>query len=263
LSDLRETIKTIVRKRNENTIYYSPAFHTDCLPDLCPATSNCFSFDTTPDNDTKSFIIDWIYNIYKQPASVAPASVAPASVSPASVSPASVSPSYDDFCKKLTIGLFCVLDISTSGNNPPPLPYIDINDIKEKWDVMKVTNYSLATEQIQLDYDKIKEYVSTLSTFVSQTYSNNQSLLEFIQDFITKFTNSTTVPFTYSNDFGISKDYNTAIELFISQINTHNSVTAVGTLEYLDSLSKLYTTNTLCEGGQYNDVNVSIVSQRF
>ena len=49
--------------------------------------------------------------------------------------------------------------------------------------------------------------------------------------------------------------YKTAIEKFIEQVENHNSVTPLGTLEYLDSFSKLYTTNTLC--AKEGDTNFS------
>ena len=49
-----------------------------------------------------------------------------------------------------------------------------------------------------------------------------------------------------------------AMEKFIEQIDNHNSVTALGTLEYLDSFAKLNTTNTLCvKTGTQNYSNIT------
>ena len=71
--------------------------------------------------------------------------------------------------------------------------------------------------------------------------------------------------FTYISG-SISIDYKKSVEKFIEQVENHNSVTPLGTLEYLDSFSKLYLTNTLCvkPGDQnFTNVTVDIVNQNL
>jgi len=268
LSDLRNTINDITRIKNSKTIYYSPAFHSECLDDLCPSSGSCFTFQKKDKSPKTSFIMQWIYNIYKTP---------PGSLD---VSKNKGEPLADrDFCDKLTIGLFCVLDISITANNPPPVPYIDINDMKKLWNNMKITNYNVKPDEIQNDFEKMKKFAVELNTSLDKyeipvTQPNlldneqvtNQQVtykLSNVEKYIEKLLRAPI--FTYISG-SISIDYKKSVETFIEQIDKHNSVTALGTLEYLDSFSKLYLTNTLCvkPGDQnFTNVTVDIVNQNL
>jgi len=268
LSDLRNTINDITRIKNSKTIYYSPAFHSECLDDLCPSSGSCFTFQKKDKSRTTSFIMQWIYNIYKTPPGIL------------DVSKNKGEPLADrDFCDKLTIGLFCVLDISITANNPPPVPYIDINDMKKLWNNMKITNYGVKPDEIQNDFEKMSKLATTLkgsldkyeipvtepSLLVDESLINDQVTykLSNVEKYIEKLLRAPI--FTYISG-SISIDYKKSVETFIEQIDKHNSVTALGTLEYLDSFSKLYLTNTLCvkPGDQnFTNVTVDIVNQNL
>jgi hypothetical protein len=268
LSDLRNTINDITRIKNSKTIYYSPAYHSECLDDLCPSSGSCFTFQKKVKASKTSFIMQWIYNIYK---------TSPGSLD---VSKNKGEPLADrDFCEKLTIGLFCVLDISITANNPPPVPYIDINDMKKLWNNMKITNYNIKSDEIQKDFDKMSKLATTLKESLGkyeihviesnmlddEQVTNDQVTYKLtnVEKYIDKLLGAP--KFTYISG-SISIDYKKSVETFIEQIDKHNSVTAIGTLEYLDSFSKLYLTNTLCvkPGNEdFTNVTVDIVRQNL
>jgi DNA repair exonuclease SbcCD ATPase subunit len=234
LKELRETIFDIMIRKTEKMIYYSPSFNYNCLPDLCPSTRNCFKIkkkDNQEDKveEPKSLILRWIFENYnpKNNNENKQQKYDPKK--------------YDDFCSKILIGLFCVFNISTTANNPPPTTYIDINELKKHWNNMIDTQYNDSL------FEKQYPALENLIEKVKETTKDLKNIDDSVKQFIEKMTviRSTNMQNT---------DFIKQINDFIDTIEKSNSTTAIGTLEYLDSFAKLNTTNTVCAS---NDANTN------
>jgi hypothetical protein len=154
---------------------------------------------------------------------------------------------YEEFCSKLHISLFCVFDISTKANNPPPIPYVNINELKKQWNVMQSAHYDTPQEfdnATQLLIDKI----------------NQSKLNEYDTDVIVKFL-SDPQNLQY-NEASISATYPKIVNDFIEKIERTNAATAIGTLEYLNSFAALNTINTSCIGKVSEDTTEEVISIR-
>jgi hypothetical protein len=237
LKELRENIFSIMIEKTKNCIYYSPPFNADCLDAFCPTGENCFSLRKNPASpilsEPPSLIMKWIFKKYKT---------------------GSGELTLTEFYKKILIGVFCVLNVSSTANNPPPIPYIDINKLKLLWETKKDLIYTDETAKqtsvdLQTEIDQILVRIKTKYDpkqieMVVQYLENNQ----FYK-----------VPFVLTLNKTIDKEYINKMNKLIDTINNHNSITAVGTLEYLDSVAKLNTTNILCSDTNM-DTNFSLIT---
>jgi hypothetical protein len=93
-----------------------PNYINICFDRYCPTHTNCFSFDTRNTkqntNDQDKRVIQETLTEYLK--------------------------SNGKEINELVVGIFCVFNISQTANNPPPVPYVDINDLKRI-----VFNYNL------------------------------------------------------------------------------------------------------------------------
>ena len=223
LTELRENIFEIMIKKTKQWIYYSPSFHYECLSDLCPTGRNCFSINSTTKESTepKSLIIKWLFDKYKTDEN-----------------PDAL---YDDFCSNIQIGLFGVFNIWKGANDPPPVSYIDINELKKMWNKMNDTNYSGdGINLLNADTKEINKIIQDVSTYIA-----NRKVEQSIKDLVTTISNLGEKTFSYNGNT-LTGPYRDLIDEFIKSIEINNSTTAIGTLEYLDSFAKLNTTNTIC-----------------
>lgn len=221
LTELRETIFEIMIKKTKQWIYYSPSFHYECLSDLCPTDRNCFSIKSTAKEPTepKSLIIKWLFE--KDKSNNNPQT-------------------YDDFCSNIQIGLFGVFNIWKGANNPPPVSYIDINELKKKWNKMNDTNYGGSNDALKTDTTSIINIIEAVSKYILERKVDTS-----IKELTEKVSNFQLKTFDY-NGITLTGPYRTLIDEFIKSIEINNSTTAIGTLEYLDSFAKLNTTDTVC-----------------
>jgi len=221
LTELRENIFEIMIKKTKQWIYYSPSFHYECLSDLCPTDRNCFSIKSTAKEpiEPKSLIIKWLFDKYKKDGNP--------------------SASYDEFCSNIQIGLFGVFNIWKGANNPPPVSYIDINELKKKWNKMNDTNYG-ADDELTTDTKEINEIINAVSQDILE-----RKVDQSIKDLAEKVDNFEPKTLSY-NGRVLTGAYFVLIDEFIKSIEINNSTTAIGTLEYLDSFAKLNTTDTVC-----------------
>ena len=237
LKELRENIFSIMIEKTQNCIYYSPPFNADCLNAFCPTGDNCFSLRKNPASpilsEPPSLIMKWIFKKYKT---------------------GSGELTLTEFYKKILIGVFCVLNVSPTANNPPPIPYIDINKLKLLWETKKDLIYT--DETAKQTSTALQNEVEQILVRIKTKYDPKQ--IEMVVQYLEN-NQFYKVPFVLTINKTIDKEYINKMNKLIDTINNHNSITAVGTLEYLDSVAKLNTTNILC-GDTNIDTNFSLIT---
>lgn len=135
----------------------------------------------------------------------------------------------------LTVGVFCVFNLSIHANNPPNIPYIDINKLKRLF-FYGEENSSQIDELIDAALVEIKKYPIQLKD-LNETN-------EAVRDIQTDYKASVDVD-----------DKSVYIGSFIDAIETSNASTTIGTLEFLDQMAKYSTTHTICTGDSVTDID--------
>jgi hypothetical protein len=233
LNSLRDNITTIMSIKHENVLFYSPHYIQECRSSYCPADMlECFHkpMRNIPDPDgghsrIESDLIRWIYNRVN-----------------------STTENIDiikQFYKDLVVSIFCVFNVSPYANNPPNVLYIDIQKLKHAHYVKR--DYAETVKELNKLYNflmlgnhpgtlqkrgKLKPHEAMLLDTVDKTSILDK--LTAIIKFIPKNTN-----FMFN-------DFNIMTEQLIQNIDTHNAVTPIGTVEWIDSLTKLNTVETVC-----------------
>jgi hypothetical protein len=213
LTLLRENIKDISVVKNRSVVFYSPDFENTCLNDYCPSNDKCFQLENKFNDGEniviKSPIFQYMYDYLNNDNKY----------------------NIEKFYNDIVICVFCVFNISKGANNPPPVPYIDINDLKYHNDRYISLNTEFDKESC---FDRLEELNSDLQgdDFVQ------------IKDMIKN----------------INRDMNREIIIdrinkIINQISNNNDATSIGTLEFTDKIGKLNTTNNIC----YSDFKFSQV----
>ena len=116
LRELRDEIKHIMTIKNKDALSVMPNYIDICFDQYCPDHKDCFGFDSQITKDD--------------------------TLSEASASNASIMGAVRKFLtdsgygtdekinKDILISIFCVFNISRMANNPPLVPYVDINKLK-------------------------------------------------------------------------------------------------------------------------------------
>ena len=301
LQDMREDIKNIFYEKQEDVIYISPDYVNLCLEKYCPTHSDCFKKETTtPGNPIiKSDIFNKIFEFLKKEKKE--------------------EYTIKDFYKDILISVFCVVNISPGANNPPPVPYIDINELKialiqfeKEHENNKKIEYDKTPDRNDVDYTEDKYY--KISDTTRKELADNLKKIyfkikgvKFIEEIQPLIKNIAIE--TVSNSFQLKKeedehtfnevqtsailqvkyghDSKTVFEMlfevaesmyhlydgrnflyyinnnevdnrnrneklieyikkFIESIDNNNAISAIGTLEFLDQISKYHTTQTIC-----------------
>ena len=237
LDKIRDAIKYILNKKHENSdaLFHSPDFIDICLQSYCPSGINCFNTSST-DNAPES-LIDEIYN--------------------------HISPTTDkaQFYKDIVISVFGVFNVSRLADNPPPVPYIDINHLKQIY----YNNNSEYSEKYPLLWalHELKEQIKKLPEqnikmlplieYISEEEDDKDKNLPLID----ALTNLINVAIGDYEKFGIEdilskarKDisyyFMNTLKEIIEAIDIHNAASTIGTLEFLDQLAKFNSVNNLC-----------------
>ena len=234
LTKVREVIKKILFEKNKESINITPNFIDICFKNYCPHRRNCFSFDTfgnlqTP-NKTGSVIFDEIYKElqaqkgYKTP---------------------------QEMYKNIIISIFCVFNISRGANNPPPTPYLDINKFKSIYyfeNMFSGDGFQKNQEEfiaqgeriIKMISETFKDKVADLQTINSKSSNTIYNLFVQVITYMKDPLNINQVQQTYNTL------YKTYVKELIDMIDNNNAVSAIGTLEFIDQITKFNTIKNTC-----------------
>jgi hypothetical protein len=238
LTKVREVIKKILFEKNKESINITPNFIDICFKNYCPHRRNCFSFDTfgnqQTQNTTGSVIFDEIYKElqgqkgYKTP---------------------------QEMYKNIIISIFCVFNISRGANNPPPTPYLDINKFKSIYyfeNMFSGDGFQKNQEEFIAQGDRIikmisetfKDKVADLQTIKSpSTPNNNNTIFTSFVNVINYFKDPLYTDKLQQTYNGLHKNY---VKELIDMIDNNNAVSAIGTLEFIDQITKFNTIKNTC-----------------
>ncbi|MFY7728133.1 MAG: hypothetical protein ACOVRN_01305 [Flavobacterium sp.] len=255
LAKVRGVISEILYEKNKDKVNISPEFIDECLGKYCSADEGCFRFDRLTDASsvtTGSVIFDEIYKVLNDDNKYK---------------------AVQDLYKKIIVGVFCVFNISRKANNPPPIPYMDINDMKRRF-FSGISDESTYTEFKRLGNKIIEmientrdnrtidnpewfgDKVSNLKSISSKAGFGKLSTLHELY-----LTSGEQIPTTIFDEFkyiltsNISKFktnytkldmYKERVEDFINMVDNSNAASAIGTLDFLDKISKYNTVNVTC-----------------
>lgn len=288
LQDLRSTLQDVISVKNSDAIDNVPNFVDICIADYCPKNNNCFKTTNTTGSfkEIKSVLIRAIFNKIYPNANKDPQY--------------SIEDYIKLFYKELQICAFCVFNMSREkANNPPPVPYIDINAIKKYYyshtDIIydDLTTYKfeypgIETNSYPIPYKPDPQYILNIRKsfykeclnivhIIDNKYNNdgrktmigtiqqdkiyqrfkdfvNGKLRKFIEDItsdefkiksrtniLEKKTEENTVVIKISKS-----EYTSIFQDFIEMIDNSNAISSIGTLEFMDQITKFNQTNVLC-----------------
>ena len=139
------------------------------------------------------------------------------------------------FYTDINIAVFCVFNISKNANNPPPTPYINTNDIKRNFYNNNKHDFNQILPPIFNKLNNYEHIINTKSIIINELSINDATNLINNQNNVSTY--NQLLKYTYS------------ILEFIDNINASS---AVGTIDFLDQISKYNTTNYVCT----NDNNI-------
>jgi hypothetical protein len=233
LEKVREVIKKILFEKNKNSINITPDFIDICFKNYCPTHSNCFSFDSFDNkplqqDKTGSVIFDQIYNVLKEIKGYA-----------------TPQQMYED----IIISIFCVFNISRGANNPPPTPYLDINKLKQLFYYEDILTNSINQSEMISESERIINMISI--EFADKvgdlkTIKSNISKQKTIFDLFNQVKSYFEQNKENIDQATYNRLYKFYIKEFIEMIDKSNSVSAIGTLEFLDQIAKFNTVKTIC-----------------
>ena len=204
LQQLTDDFLNIIHFKNKD-VYYVPRFDKRCLSSYC-SNSSYFSIKTDDViiSDPKSIIIKKIIENTKT--------------------------TNDKFYNDLEIYVFCFFNWSRTANNPPPVPYVDINGLKKMLYLSNDRSFIFDDFDSQLTecIDKAKQIGGIGNNIFLELTKLKQHLIN-------------------QSDKKIYSDfYEKAHKIFIN-IDNINAATAIGTIEFLDQLAKLNTIKNSCQ----------------
>ena len=207
LQQLTDDFLNIIHFKNKD-VYYVPRFDKRCLSSYC-SNSSYFSIKTDDViiSDPKSIIIKKIIE--------------------------NINITNDKFYNDLEIYVFCFFNWSRNANNPPPVPYVDINGLK------KMLYLSNDSSFIIDDFDS--RLIESIDKAKQIGGIGNNIFLE-----LTKLKHHVDNINKQSIKTVHSVFYEKAHKIFIN-IDNINAATAIGTIEFLDQLAKLNTIKNSCQ----------------
>lgn len=221
LHKLSTDIINIISFKNLNTVYYVPSFVDKCLPTYCPSQSTCFSMTTKKSEpQIESTILISIYeylNDGKKYDIIAERDT--------------VIKFYND----IEICVFCVFNWSRSANNPPPVPYVDINDLKQmfyKKEIVTIKEIQTLIENKIKVLEKDKIYFNTAINILNKILNEKE------------INSATTIE---------------TIKKLLETIEKTNATTAIGTIEFTDRIGKLNTISNSCLIDSSEDNNYAYI----
>jgi hypothetical protein len=230
LKDFRKDLEYIVNVKNRDIKYYVPdIYHSkaslpsinSCLQDFCFGKINCFSLPTTEQIvEPKSLILKSVYDYLLNKFVITDATT---------------------FYDKLELCIFGVLNISRAKNDPPSIHYIDINGVKSVIHHKDKFTFPFVKDSFKKKLEESIALSEKLSTSVAVKYVNTL-LTGCLQHFNRQDTAHNTKTFTV-------KPFKAVLDV----IDDENAKTAIGTLEFMNKLSKFNTVNSICYESNVND----------
>jgi hypothetical protein len=237
LKEFRTDLEYMVDVKNRENEYYVPDIYhniTDsnglrtCLQDFCFGKTNCFQLTKVgePYEEPKSVIFKSVYEYLKVN------------------SPLNLN-SPLDFYDKLEVCLFGTLNV-TSKQTEPPTKYVDINTVKSiirGKDEFTFNNNPKGFETFKTEMEKTKNYatrIHSINSFFPEKYISE--LLDRCYDGIID---------KKEKDSLTLAEIETIKKVF-DAIDDENAKTAIGTLEFMNRVSKFNTVNSTCFGKNDN-----------
>ena len=167
LFELREMIRQILMIKNKDMLHVVPNYVNICFDKYCPSHKGCFSFNSAvrknqKNNSQNSLIIQEIQRYFNDDTGS---------------SYRTTSEINEKLYTDLVLCIFCVLNISKGANNPPPVPYVDINELKRI-----VYNYNLfpqkRTSQDKKNISSFVFYAQKLINDINHKYIESYNVDE-------------------------------------------------------------------------------------
>jgi hypothetical protein len=273
LEEVRKTIQEILVYNADGSIETTPDFIENCLKLYCPSGKDCFQMNQSAAKDAKipSELFDAIFQHYKPTATTATDTATPEELK-------------KKFYNELIVNIFCVFNITKSANNPPVVPYIDINALKRLFfnrNSIKVTDKRTQNDaklftEIQKVLLNIAKYPKKLKELhdskdiqllANQFLANTGITIPYPPQ--ANATDNTKTPFSSeltetqykelvaaaavaAKDTKITDVLKNNIRGMIELVDRTNAASVIGTLEFVDIMSKFGTTNNICS---VDDIN--------
>ena len=258
LFEVRNTIKTILYQKNKGK-KISPIFIDICFEQYCPSHKYCF----TNKFDYDKALLEEMKSSEENPAGneeeIEQGNSVIFNEIYEKLNSSGKYMTITEMYKEIIVSVFCVFNISRSANNPPPIPYIDINKIKYLfYNKMDVDGQFLKDKTI---ITAIKTELEAVNRKITDTYKDKVSDLTniilkdapkdfkekkimygiglFIQN-IEGTGNQKIKPLQYKNV------YVPLLKQFIAMIDKSNAISAIGTIEFLDQLAKFNGVTNIC-----------------
>jgi hypothetical protein len=146
------------------------------------------------------------------------------------------------FCKSMLFGILCVFNMSRKAD-PPKIPYININDLKKTFKKLDYKYANVDRSTVLSDGDDLKAFVKEFD-----------DRIEFFKSMYTNF-----VPYPNSTQpqtiYSILKIYRNMIEYY----EKWNESTSIGSLEFIDRMSKLNRVNVMCNGDIHDEKSMELL----
>lgn len=216
LSKIRDVINKLMVEKTSDVPNVAPQFVDFCKKMYCPSGTNCFALSRNNDATTSVIFNEIFYQFYTN-------------------IPSQVNKTTKDMYKELIVSVFCVLNISKRANNPPPIPYIDINDFKgivfhpkfarDFKDSAFQTKLINAANIVRGDVEYFEERVKSIPKDI--VYESFFKLLNKLDE---------------ATHLAVQESATKLINL----IDNSNAASAIGTLEFVDKISKFNSVNVIC-----------------
>ena len=238
LHDMRNVIQAIIYKKNKDNVDSIPYIMNPCLTEYCENPDSCFTMTDPSDNSTS--------HIFKTMTDT-------------------LGLSLDELIPKLTLSVFCVVNLSRMANNPPPVPYLDINRLKRLKIEMKSFRSETKVELIERNRENLCEELKQINEKIDSKFHGKLDWMKTIPyidsnliDLIDDIVNDQQY---FNNDNGrLNQTGEEILTNFIEMIDKNNAASTIGTLEFMDVLSKFYNTQNICRIPDGN-LNPQIIHQ--
>ncbi len=209
LLDLSQDLMNIVNHKNRNNVYYVPNIVDKCFPSYCPTFNKCFSIEYQNNPSINSIITKTIAEKlgYKNQNETY-----------------NLKPFFDN----LEVAIFGVFNWSRIANNPPPVPYVDINIFSQMIFERGQESFNMTKFKNELT-KKINELIQT------NVSPEAKEIFEEIQEII-------------KDRSSMDEEIAIQIRKKLEHIDKINSLTAIGTIEFIDRISKLNSISNSCIG---------------